>query len=111
MWPLPCPSFEQTEVTTVICDTKQLAKIRAVADQLPFVQRVVVMKDLDINASDDPPCTEAGQKLPTHLHEVSFSHVESQGRLRPLPPNLPQAADLAVIMYTSGSTGMPKVMR
>lgn len=40
---------------------------------------------------------------------ASFSHVQSLGRQLPANPDMPLAADIAVIMYTSGSTGLPKV--
>jgi len=39
----------------------------------------------------------------------SFSNVEKLGQQSPVPPNLPKPGDVAVIMYTSGSTGLPKV--
>lgn len=40
---------------------------------------------------------------------TSFLDVEKLGRENPVDPDLPLSADIAVIMYTSGSTGMPKV--
>lgn len=40
----------------------------------------------------------------------SFSRVEKLGQQSLLAPDMPKPGDLAVIMYTSGSTGMPKVV-
>jgi long-chain acyl-CoA synthetase len=66
-------SLNETEMTTVICDRKQLKK----------------MIDSSWTVS-------------------SMSRVESLGRERPVDADSPVAADIAVIMYTSGSTGLPK---
>ena len=40
---------------------------------------------------------------------TSFVEVERLGRDKPVDADLPRSADIAVIMYTSGSTGLPKV--
>lgn len=40
---------------------------------------------------------------------TSLSNVEKLGQENPVEPDLPQSTDIAVIMYTSGSTGLPKV--
>ncbi|KAJ7537074.1 hypothetical protein O6H91_12G096000 [Diphasiastrum complanatum] len=39
---------------------------------------------------------------------VSFSHVEHLGGTAPLEAELPAPDDIAIIMYTSGSTALPK---
>lgn len=40
---------------------------------------------------------------------TSFSDVKRLGQENPVEPDFPVATDVAVIMYTSGSTGLPKV--
>lgn len=40
---------------------------------------------------------------------TSFSEVEKLGRESPVNASLPSKNGIAVIMYTSGSTGLPKV--
>ncbi|MCD7455346.1 hypothetical protein HAX54_027887 [Datura stramonium] len=46
--------------------------------------------------------------LPFRWRVTSFSEVEKLGKSSPVQPILPIKRDIAVIMYTSGSTGMPK---
>ena len=41
---------------------------------------------------------------------VTFDELQASGEAAPLPVAPPKAEDVAVIMYTSGTTGMPKVM-
>jgi len=40
---------------------------------------------------------------------VASSHVESLGEQLPVKAEMPAPNDVAVIMHTSSSTGMPKV--
>lgn len=89
----------QTEVTTVICDIKQLKKIMDLSEQLSTVQRVIYMEDDTVTSE---PFVD-GKTV------ACFSQVEKLGKQSPAQPEMPSPSDIAVIMYTSGSTGMPKV--
>jgi len=93
----------QTEVTTVVCDRKQLKKLVDLSRNLDTVKRVVYMEDDGNNL--EPSLSGSSSKWTV----ASFSHVQSLGRQLPANPDMPLAADIAVIMYTSGSTGLPKV--
>ena len=42
---------------------------------------------------------------------VTFDELQELGEAKPLPAAPPKAEDVAVIMYTSGTTGLPKVRR
>ncbi len=102
-------SFSQTEVTTVVCDHKQLKKLMDLSKQLMTVQRVVLLNDFDGNL--EVPMTENSSSSSSSKWTLtSFSKVERLGSECPAELNMPTANDVAIIMYTSGSTGMPKVV-
>jgi len=55
-------------------------------------------------------CDEKAEKaIKEHgIQLFSFSDIENKGKEAPVAPKPPKGDDVAVIMYTSGSTGMPK---
>ncbi|XP_077248832.1 long chain acyl-CoA synthetase 9 isoform X2 [Tasmannia lanceolata] len=95
-------SLNETEVSTVICGRKELKKLLDISGQLDTVKRVIYM-------DDDGISTEASSLGRSTSWEItSFLDVERLGRENPVDADLPVSADIAVIMYTSGSTGLPK---
>ncbi|XP_059631815.1 long chain acyl-CoA synthetase 9, chloroplastic [Cornus florida] len=96
-----CYSLNETEVTTVICGHKELKKLIDISRQLDTVKRIICMDDeVPSNAS----LIEGGNSWTI----TTFSDVEELGKENPVEADLPLSADIAVIMYTSGSTGLPK---
>ncbi|MCD9640779.1 Long chain acyl-CoA synthetase 8 [Datura stramonium] len=92
-------SLNETQVSTLICDAKQLKKLVSVSSSLKAIKNVIYFED-DETATDS-----------TNIESwrvSSFSEVEKLGRNSPIQPRLPIKEDIAVIMYTSGSTGLPK---
>lgn len=95
-------SLNETQVTTLICDSKQLKKLSAVSSSLKTIKNVIYFED-DGNEKDSG--VSGGISNWTVL---SFSEVEKLGKRSPVDPSLPSQNGVAVIMYTSGSTGLPK---
>ncbi|KAK2443842.1 Long chain acyl-CoA synthetase 9, chloroplastic [Trifolium repens] len=94
-----CHSLNETEVATVICGRKELKSLVNIAGQLDSVKRVIC---IDNDVPSDASSAQHGWTITT------FSDVEKLGRENPIEADLPLSADVAVIMYTSGSTGLPK---
>ena len=69
--------------------------IQSLADMPP---RTVIYVDEAVNAASICPT----------LRLVSWPQLEAAGRAAPIAPRPPSADTVAVIMYTSGSTGDPK---
>ncbi|KAK6939871.1 AMP-dependent synthetase/ligase, partial [Dillenia turbinata] len=96
-----CHSLNETEVTTVICGAKELKKLIDISGQLDTVKRVICMDD---EVPSNISLVEGSRGWTVN----SFAVVERLGQENPIGPDLPLSADVAVIMYTSGSTGLPK---
>ncbi|XP_066336452.1 long chain acyl-CoA synthetase 8-like [Miscanthus floridulus] len=93
-------SLNETQVSTLICDSKQLKKIPAISSKLQSLKHIIYIEDEPIEA-------ETLNQV-KHLTTLSFTEVEELGKTSHVDTRLPSSSDTAVIMYTSGSTGLPK---
>ncbi|GFZ05368.1 AMP-dependent synthetase and ligase family protein [Actinidia rufa] len=92
----------QTQVSALICDSKQLKKLAAVCSSLKTIKNVIYFED------DDTGSDLNSSKNMSTWTVTPFSEVEKLGKGSPVHPSLPIKKDIAVVMYTSGSTGLPK---
>ncbi|GAB2285169.1 Long chain acyl-CoA synthetase 8 [Dionaea muscipula] len=95
-------SLNKARVSTLICDFKQFKKVIAVSSRLETLKHVIYIEE-DGTLSDS-----SSSDGTNNLTVASFAEVEKLGKDGPVEPRLPTKDDIAVIMYTSGSTGMPK---
>ncbi|MQL85589.1 hypothetical protein Taro_018097 [Colocasia esculenta] len=95
-------SLNETEVSTVICDAKQMRKLSAIGSHLENMRHVIYFED-----EGNPVDTNTLERM-EKMTVLSFIEVEKIGQENPVHPRLPSSSDTAVIMYTSGSTGLPK---
>jgi long-subunit acyl-CoA synthetase (AMP-forming) len=89
--------INETEATTVVTDSKLMKVVSKALKKCPKVQYVVTMK----------PCEEEVKKS-CPIEPKSIDDLVDLGRTSKFSPSVPVAEDVAVIMYTSGTTGTPK---
>ncbi|XP_071906669.1 long chain acyl-CoA synthetase 8 isoform X2 [Coffea arabica] len=95
-------SLNETQVSTLICDSKQLKKLAAVSSSLKTIRNIVYFEDGEASSDSNTSGNISNWTV------FSFSEVEKLGKSNPVQPTLPIKKDIAVVMYTSGSTGLPK---
>lgn len=92
--------INETEVDTVITSHDLLPKFKRLLERVPLVKTIVFMGD-QLKLTDQTGYKE-GVKL------IPFSSVIEKGNNSNSPMSPPRSNDTAIIMYTSGSTGVPK---
>ena len=90
----------ETECTHIVTSQDQMSKLLKVLPKTPLVSRIIYFPSIKKMATTFPP----------EVKIVSFAQLEQQGQSQPLASTLPKirSQDTAIIMYTSGSTGIPK---
>jgi long-chain acyl-CoA synthetase len=90
-------------VYLLVEDDEQLDKYLEIADRLPLVRRVIVF-DMDGLATFDDPRVISLE----HLRELGRIHLQQHPRLLDERSRSRNPGDIAVLVYTSGTTGRPK---
>jgi len=84
-------------------DDEQLDKYLEIADRLPLVRRVIVFDMEGLGAFNDPRVISLQQ-----LRELGRLHLQQHPRLLEERSRCRSPGDVAVLVYTSGTTGRPK---
>jgi len=96
--------FGLTEVSILVVDTKdKLESVKKFKNEMPHIKYIIkVPSNVDMSKSSDVPADDAEIIPYDKLLEIEPSEVESTEFAKPSPD------DLAFILSTSGSTGVPK---
>ena len=105
--------INHAELETVICSGDHIADLLKLRHKLPNLKTIISMDSIDevtrpgVASKSDIVKAWAAEK---EINLVDFNFIEELGKKNRRTLNSPNASDLACIMYTSGTTGMPKVI-
>lgn len=92
--------INETEVSLVITTHELLSKFKTILKSVPKVKTIIYMEDQLSETNTDG--------LGEDVNIISFNEVVKKGKSLNIENSPPKATDTAIIMYTSGSTGIPK---
>jgi len=92
--------INETEAEVIVADAKLMKIVTKILPKCPSVKHVVTMTPAE--ASMAAKVKEAGSTI------HSADELVDSGKTANFSPKLPAPEDVAVIMYTSGTTGAPK---
>ncbi|EDO46335.1 predicted protein [Nematostella vectensis] len=93
--------INQAKMSMVVCDAAKIPLLLQRADQCPTLKFIIKINP-DVTSEEKQEGERNGIKI------ISFSDVEAMGKAHPYEKKLPKPDDLAVVCYTSGTTGNPK---
>jgi long-chain acyl-CoA synthetase len=109
-------SLNETKVTALLTNEDQLPRFVSLSKQIPSLRNVIYVPCGAIESTDEERQKRANVikqlQQETDLSVLSFTEVEKlgaeQGENYIRPRSIPDKDDLCMVMYTSGTTGIPK---
>ncbi|KAJ3244127.1 long-chain fatty acid-CoA ligase [Chytriomyces hyalinus] len=95
-------SLQECEVTTLFTNAELLPTLGKIAPAVNLLKTVIY------NGTADPAVLQSIAKDQPHLKLMTLEELKQLGEQQIYEPVPPAKDDLAMIMYTSGSTGPPK---
>lgn len=80
-----------------------MKKLESLSSKLTFIENIIYFEDDDGTLN-----TDSSRDL-RNWTIASIGDVEKLGKEDAVQPSLPSKESIALVMYTSGSTGLPKV--
>ncbi|KAJ3169237.1 long-chain fatty acid-CoA ligase [Geranomyces variabilis] len=95
-------SLNEGEITTMFTNAELLKMLLKIASKVPTLQKVIYN-----GKADEKLLAQIKDSLPNY-QLYSLDEIMALGEQHPTPTVPPKSDDVALIMYTSGSTGNPK---
>ena len=94
--------MNQTKAATLVCDAKLLKTCIKLLPRCPDLKHIITIGRVSPDLLAQAAAGRPGLKI------SDIGSVAEAGAKAPVAPQPPKAADVAVVMYTSGTTGNPK---
>ncbi|KAL0082242.1 hypothetical protein F4703DRAFT_1758011 [Phycomyces blakesleeanus] len=102
-----------SELETVICSADHVADLLKLRHRLPNLKAIISMDTIEDDVQAGAGVVSKSAIIKAWAEEknvllIDFAALEAAGKKNRRSHNLPKPEDMACIMYTSGTTGMPK---